>query len=103
MGQGIQGKRGDSKLGDDGNIRGSMLTASYLTRAPVLTGHTALENFWGSMAAGRRPRKQHTTSDRVTEPGEMVIPDCRSNRRLYDSCCANMNNSTRHAYRYGKI
>ena len=43
---------GDSELGDDGNKRESMLTASHLTRAPVLTDHTPLENFWESVAAG---------------------------------------------------
>ena len=64
-----------SELGDDGTKRESMLTASHLTRAPVLTDQRALEIFWEFVAAGNLG-DIHGDGTRVTTWRD-VIPDCR--------------------------
>ena len=66
---------GDSGLGDDGTKRESMLTASHLTRAPVLTDQRALEIFWEFVAADNLG-DIHGDGTRVTTWRD-VIPDCR--------------------------
>jgi hypothetical protein len=65
-----------------------MLTASHLTRAPVWTDHTALENFWESVAAGYDSVGDiHGDGTQVTT-WRNVIPIVGSTRR---GRCAIMN------------